>query len=149
MPVDPSYAGRTYPPSPPYEVGVEKIREFATAIGDRNPAFHDRDAARALGHPDVIAPPTFPFVVTFRASRAVIEDPDLGIDYSRVVHGEQRFAYARPVRAGDTLATTVTIESVRSAGGHDMVTTRSEVHAADGELVVTAYSTLVVRGAEG
>lgn len=149
MPVDASHAGRSYPPSAPYEVGVEKIREFATAIGDSNPAFHDRDAAKALGHPDVIAPPTFPFVLTYRASRQVIEDPELGIDYSRVVHGEQRFVHTRPVRAGDVLQTTVTIESVRSAGGHDMVTTRSEVGTLDGEPVVTAYSTLVVRGAEG
>lgn len=149
MPVDASHAGRTYPPSAPYEVGIEKIREFATAIGDDNPAFHDRDAAKALGHPDVIAPPTFPFVLTFRASRQVIGDPALGIDYSRVVHGEQRFVHTRPVHAGDVLQTAVTIESVRSAGGHDMVTTRSEVSTLDGEPVVTAYSTLVVRGAEG
>ena len=148
MPIDPSYAGRTYPASEPYEVGVEKIREFADAIGDANPAYRDREAAKALGHPDVIAPPTFPFVLTFRASRAVVEDPDLGIDYSRVVHGEQRFVAARPVRAGDVLAVTVTIESIRSAGGHDMLTSRSDVATVEGEHVVSAYSTLVVRGGE-
>jgi acyl dehydratase len=146
MPIDPSFAGRSYPATPPYEVGLEKIREFADAIGDPNPAYHDRDAARALGHPDVVAPPTFPFVLTFRASRAVIDDPELGIDYSRVVHGEQRFAYSRPVRAGDSLTVTVTIDAIRSAGGHDMVTSRSEVATTDGEHVVTALSTLVVRG---
>ena len=146
MPIDPSYAGRTYPATPPYEVGVEKIREFADAIGDANPAYHDREAARALGHPDMIAPPTFPVVLTFRASRAIIEDPELGIDYSRVVHGEQRFAYSRPVRAGDALTVTVTIETIRSAGGHDMLISRSEVATVDGEHVVTATSTLVVRG---
>jgi acyl dehydratase len=146
MAIDPSYAGRSYPATSPYEVGVEKIREFADAIGDPNPAYRDRDAAHALGHPDVIAPPTFPFVLTFKASRAVIEDPDLGIDYSRVVHGEQRFAYSRPVRAGDALTVTVTIDAIRSAGGHDMVTSRSDVETTDGEHVVTAYSTLVVRG---
>jgi acyl dehydratase len=148
VPIDPSYAGRTYPASEPYEVGVEKIREFATAVGDANPAYHDREAAKALGHPDVIAPPTFPFVLTFRASRAVIEDPDLGIDYSRVVHGEQRFVAARPVRAGDVLTVSVTVESIRSAGGHDMVTSRSDVATVEGEHVVSAYSTLVVRGGE-
>src|SRR3954453_21651320 len=146
MPIDPSFAGRSYPATPPYEVGVEKIREFADAIGDANPAYHDRDAARALGHPDVIAPPTFPFVLTFRASRVVTDDPELGIDYSRVVHGEQRFTYSRPVIAGDTLTVTVTIDAIRSAGGHDMVSSRSEVDTVDGEHVVTAYSTLVVRG---
>lgn len=146
MPIDPSYAGRTYPPSPTYEVALEKIREFADAIGDLNPAYRDRDAARSLGHPDVIAPPTFPVVLTFKASRALVEDPDLGIDYSRLVHGDQRFTYSRPVRAGDALTVTVTIDAIRSSGGHDMLTSRSEVQTTDGEHVVTALSTLVVRG---
>ena len=146
MPIDPSYAGRSYPPTDPYEVGIEKIREFADAIGDPNPAYRDREAAKALGHPDVIAPPTFAFVLTFTASRVIINDPDLGIDYSRVVHGEQRFAHARPVRAGDLLSVTVTLDSVRSAGGHSMVTSRSDVATVEGEHVCTAWSTLVVRG---
>ena len=148
MPIDPSYAGRSYPATPPYEVGVEKIREFADAIGDANPAFHDREAARALGYSDVIAPPTFPVVLTFRASRIIIDDPALGIDYSRVVHGEQRFSYTRPVEAGDSLTVTVTIDSIKSAGGHDMLTSRSDISTVDGEHVVTALSTLVVRGPE-
>lgn len=146
MPIDASFAGRSYPPTDPYEVGVEKIREFADALGDPNPAYRDRDAARALGHPDVIAPPTFPFVLTFKASRRLIDDPELGIDYTRVVHGEQRFAYDRPIHAGDALTVTVTLESVRSAGGHDMLTSRSDVETVDGEHVATAWSTLVVRG---
>lgn len=146
MPIDPSFAGRTYPPTDPYEVGVEKIREFADALGDINPAYRDRAAARELGHPDVVAPPTFPFVLTFKASRRLIDDPELGIDYTRVVHGEQRFAYDRPIHAGDTLTVTVTLESVRSAGGHDMLTSRSDVETVDGEHVATAWSTLVVRG---
>ena len=122
----------------------------ATAKGDaeatRERAKGDADAARAAGHPDVIAPPTFPFVLTFKASRRLIDDPELGIDYTRVVHGEQRFAYDRPIHAGDTLTVTVTLESVRSAGGHDMLTSRSDVATVDGEHVATAWSTLVVRG---
>ena len=146
MPIDPTFAGRTYPATPPYDVGVEKIREFADAIGDPNPAYRDREAARALGHPDIIAPPTFPFVLTFKASRAIINDPDLGIDYSRVVHGEERFVSSRPVHAGDSLTVTVTLDTIRSAGGHDMITSRGEVQTIDGEHVVTAFSTLVVRG---
>ena len=149
MPIDPSHAGRTYPPTDPYQVGVEKIREFADAVGDPNPAYRDRAAAVALGHADVIAPPTFPFVLTFKASRRLIDDPELGIDYSRVVHGEQRFAHTRPVRAGDALTVTVTLETVRSAGGHDMLTSRSDVATVDGEPVATAWSTLVVRGEGG
>jgi len=146
MAIDPSLVGRTYPSSDAYEVGIEKIREFADAIGDHNPVYRERQAARALGHPDVIAPPTFPIVMTFQASRRLIEDPELGIDYTRVVHGEQRFAHTRPVLAGDALTVTVTLESVRSVGGHDMLTSRSDVATVTGEHVVTAWSTLVVRG---
>lgn len=148
MPLDAAHSGRTYPSTEPYEVGIEHVREFAAAVGDDNPVYRDRSAARELGHPDVIAPPTFAFVLSFKATRQVIEDPELAIDYSRVVHGDQRFVYARPVRAGDHLTTKVSIESLRSAGGHTMLTTRSDIATVHGDHVVTAYSTLVVRGAE-
>jgi acyl dehydratase len=146
VPVDPSFAGRVYPPTDPYEVGREKIREFADAIGDPNPAYRDPAAARALGHGDVIAPPTFAIVLTLRAGHQVIMDRDLGIDYSRVVHGEQRFEHRRPITAGDRLQVVVTVESIRSAAGNDMVTTRADVATVDGEAVTTARSTIVVRG---
>ena len=148
MPVDPSFAGRTYPPTEPYEVGREKIREFADAINDPNPAYRSKAAAQELGYDDVIAPPTFAIVVTMRAGHQVIMDPDLGIDYSRVVHGEQRFEHTRPIRAGDLLQAVVTVDSVRAAAGNDIVTTRAEVTTVEGEQVVTAYSTIVARGAD-
>jgi len=146
MPLDPSYVGRVYPPTPPYEVGREKIREFADAVGDLNPVYRDPAAAQALGHPDVIAPPTFPIVLTLTAGHQVLIDPDFGIDYSKVVHGEQRFVHARPVRAGDVLQVVVTIDGVRVAAGNDMVTTRAELSTVEGELVSTAYATIVARG---
>ena len=149
MALDQSFVGRKYPPTPPYEVGREKIREFADAIGDQNPAYRDPEAARALGYPDVIAPPTFPIVLSMRAGAQVVFDPELGLDYSRVVHGEQRFVYARPVRAGDRLTVTVSVESIRSAAGNDLLTTRGDVSTVDGEPVLTAYSTLVARGTAG
>ena len=149
MPLDQSFVGRTYPPTPPYEVGREKIREFADAIGDANPAYRDPEAARALGHPDVIAPPTFGIVLSMTAGRQVIADPELGLDYSRVVHGEQRFVSTRPVRAGDRLTAVVTVENIRSAAGNDMITTRADVSTVEGEPVFTAYSTLVARGTAG
>ncbi len=147
MALDPSFAGRAYPPTEPYEVGREKIEEFADAINDPNPVYRNRAAAQALGHPDVIAPPTFAIVVTMRAGHQVIMDPELGIDYSRVVHGEQRFVHVRPIRAGDILQVVVTVESVRVAAGNDIVTTRSDVTTVAGEPIVTAYSTIVARGA--
>ena len=149
MPLDQSFVGRTYPPTPPYEVGREKIREFADAIGDANAAYRDPEAARALGYPDVIAPPTFGIVLSMTAGRQVIADPDLGLDYSRVVHGEQRFVSSRPVRVGDRLTAVVTVENIRSAAGNDMITTRADVSTVEGEQVFTAYSTLVARGTAG
>jgi acyl dehydratase len=146
MSLDPSFVGRTYPPTPSYEVGREKIREFAAAVGAVHPAHTDPDAARALGHPDIVAPPTFPIVVTMSAGAQIIEDPALGIDYSRVVHGDQRFSYTRPVYAGDRLTCVCSVEDVTSRGGHDFVTTRTDVATEDGEAVVTVWSKLVVRG---
>ena len=149
MALDQSFVGRTYPPTEPYEVGREKIREFAEAVGDANPAYTDTEAAKALGHPDVIAPPTFVFSVTFRAAAQVIEDPRLGLDYSRVVHGDQKFAYSRPVRAGDRLSVTSSIEAVKSMAGNDILDIRGEVHDEAGEHVVTTWIKLVARAAEG
>jgi acyl dehydratase len=146
MPVDQSYVGRVYPPTRPYEVGREKIREFADAINDPNPAFRDRATAEKLGYRDVIAPPTFAIILTLNAGHQVITDPDLGIDYSRVVHGEQRFVHHRPITAGDVLQVVVTVEDIRTAAGNDLVTTRADVSTVDGEPVVTAHSTIVARG---
>ncbi|MFH8345920.1 MaoC family dehydratase N-terminal domain-containing protein [Streptomyces sp. NPDC018045] len=147
MALDQSFVGRSYPATAPYEVGREKIREFAEAIGDPAPAYTDAEAARALGHPDVIAPPTFVFSITFRAAGQVVEDPQLGLDYSRVVHGDQKFVYTRPVRAGDRLTVTSTIEAIKSMAGNDILDIRGEVHDEAGDHVVTAFTKLVARAA--
>ena len=146
MPLDPSFVGRTYPPTAPYLVGREKIREFAAAIGALDAAHHDPEAARALGYADVVAPPTFPVVVTMATSRQIVEDPELGVDYSRVVHGDQKFAYTRPVVAGDALVCVNSVDEITSRGGHDFLTTRTEVSTDSGEPVATVWSKLVVRG---
>src|SRR6195952_3826477 len=99
MALDRELVGRSYPPSAVYEVGRAKIAEFAAALGDDDPAYRDPAAAAALGHPDVIAPPTFAIVVSLEAANVVLTAPDVGLDYSRVVHGEQRFTHHRPIRA--------------------------------------------------
>jgi acyl dehydratase len=148
MPVNPGFVGRVYPPAEPYLVGREKVREFARAVGETSPLCHDPAAARAHGHADVVAPPTFAFVLAMDASRVVVSDPDLGLDYSRVVHGEERFSYRRPIIAGDELVVTTTIEAIRSAAGNDLVTTRADIATTSGEPVVTAYTLLVSRGPE-
>ncbi|UED84662.1 MaoC family dehydratase N-terminal domain-containing protein [Streptomyces profundus] len=148
MPLDQSFVGRSYPPTEPYEVSREKIREFAEAIGDDSPAYTRPEAARELGHPDVIAPPTFVFLVSYRAAFDVVQDPKLGLDYSRVVHTEQRFTYERPLRAGDRLSVTSTIEAIKSLKGNEMVTVRGELHDESGAHVATAYTKLVARSAD-
>ena len=146
MPLDQSFVGRSWPATPPYQVGREKIREFARAIGATDAEYHDPEAAHAAGYADVVAPPTFPVVITMAANRQIVEDPALGIDYTRVVHGDQRFAYARPVVAGDELVCVNSVDEITSRGGHDFLTTRTEVSTVAGEPVVTVWSKLVQRG---
>jgi acyl dehydratase len=147
MPINPEFVGREYPPSEPYEVSREKIREFAEAIGDSHPAYTSEAAARELGHPDVIAPPTFAIVLSFRMGGDLVFDPELGVDYSRVVHGEQRFVHHRPIRAGDVLVGTPRIDDIRSRGGNETLTWSADLRTLDGEPVCVAVNSLVVRGA--
>lgn len=146
MPLDQSFIGRTYPPTRPYEVGREKIREFADAIGDDSAQYRDPEAAKAAGHPDVIAPPTFAIVLAMSSQDAIVGDPQLGLDYSRVVHGQQDFTHHRPVRAGDVLVAEVHVDDIKARAGNDFLTVRTEITTVDGERVCTATSMLVARG---
>ena len=146
MPVNASFEGRTYPPGAPYQVGREHIRDFAQVLGAHSPLHHDVDAARAAGHRDVIAPPTFAVVLAQRVEAQFITDPQAQIDFTRVVHGEESFTLQRPVVAGDRLVPTLTVESVRAAGGHAMVTTRVDLADEAGAEVASVRSMLVVRG---
>ncbi|SEG31659.1 Acyl dehydratase [Thermomonospora echinospora] len=145
MPLNRDFIGRSFPPTEPYEVSRVKIREFADAIGDPNPIYRDREAAKAAGHPDVVAPPTFPIVISLGGS--AMADPELGLNYAMVVHGEQRFEYVRPVRAGDVLVCETTITEIRSIGNNEKLELRTEIKTAEGEPVCTAYNTIVERGA--
>jgi acyl dehydratase len=147
MAINRDYVGRTFPAGEPYEVSRVKIAEFADAIGDRNPLYRDKAAAQAAGHPDVIAPPTFAIVISMAGSGAALGDPGLGLNYAMVVHGEQRFEYARPIVAGDVLTAQVTLTEIRDAGRNVMLTTSTEIKTVTGEPVCTAISTIVERGA--
>lgn len=148
MSINASYAGREYAPNAPYAVGREKIREFASAVGATNPAHHDVDVARGLGFPDVIAPTTFAVVIAQRAEAQLIQDPDAGIDFSRVVHADERFTFTRPIVAGDEIITVLHVDKVVERAGLAMVTTRCELlNGADpGEHIASVFSTLAVRG---
>jgi hypothetical protein len=134
MPLDPELAGRTFAPTAPYTVSREKIAEFSSAIG-ADPIDDDN-----------VAPLTFPIVVAFGAMTQLMTDPDVGIELHNVVHGDQRFEQTRPIRSGDVLTATITIDSLRAAAGMDMIGTRTEVATTEGEPVCTAYATLVHRG---
>lgn len=148
MSVNPELQGRVFPSAPPYLVGREKVREFARAVFATSPIHLDPDAAVAAGHADVVAPPTFPVVIQEHTLAQLLGEPDAGIDFSRVVHGDQRFTFSRPIVAGDELTATLTVTSVKTLGPHAMVTASSEMLDASGAHVVTAVSTLVVRGGE-
>jgi acyl dehydratase len=144
--LNPEYVGRTFEPSAPYEVTRVKIAEFATAIGETSPLCFDREAAEKAGYPDIIAPPTFAIVISSSGAANVIRDKGLGLDYSMVVHGEQRFEHARPLHAGDVVVTQTTIEVIKPIGKHTSLTTRTEIRTTGGEHICTALNTLVERG---
>jgi acyl dehydratase len=146
MPLDASLTGKTYPPSSPYEVGREKIREFADSIGASDAAYRDAAAAKDLGYPEVIAPPTFPVIFLWPLIDTLVADPALGLAFDRVVHGDQRFTYTRPVQAGDRLVSVGSIRDIQSRAGNDFLTIGAEISTDAGEPVVTLIARLVVRG---
>ncbi|XVQ11987.1 MaoC family dehydratase N-terminal domain-containing protein [Spirillospora sp. CA-255316] len=145
MPLNRDFIGRSYPPSEPYEVSRVKIREFAQAIGDANPIYRDPEAAKAAGHPDVIAPPTFPIVLSL--GNPGMADPDLGLNYAMVVHGEQRFEYTRPLRAGDVVTSESKITEIRSIGNNEKMVVETDIRTVEGELICKTFNTVVERGA--
>ncbi len=132
MPIDESMVGRSYPAPEPYQVGREKIREFADAIGDANPAYRGDDA---------IAPPTFAFPLGSRALASLLGDDELGLRLDRIVHGAQRFSYDRPIKAGDLIDAVSTITTVRRAGPVDVIIYETVLTAGD-ERVAVCTSTI-------
>lgn len=146
MPMNTDLIGREYPASAPYEVSREKIREFAIAIGDQNPVYMDEAAAKAAGHPDIIAPPTFLTVLSFKYSPQVIGDPELGVNYAMVVHGEQEFELLRPVRAGDVLVGKPHIANIAARGRNEYLYVEASIETVEGEKVAVASATIVSRG---
>ena len=122
MPVDPSLVGRAFPAPAPLSVTPERVN----------------------GHPgadDGAVPPTFPIVLAFDAMQAFLDAE--AIDLHRIVHGEQRFAYVRPLAVGDELSATLTVTGLRQIGGADIIATTSEITDATGAVVCTGKATLV------
>ncbi|MEX3610347.1 MaoC family dehydratase N-terminal domain-containing protein [Rothia sp. LK2588] len=146
--INPEIVGRVYPADETFQVGREHIRSFAAAVKATSPLHFDPQAAQEAGYSDVVAPPTFAIVLAQRADAALIEDPTAGIDFSRVVHADQRFTHHRPIVAGDELKTEVHVDNVRVMGAGAMLTTREEITTVSGEAVTTCVSSLLVRGEE-
>jgi acyl dehydratase len=144
VPVNPEIVGREFPPTSPYLVGREKVREFARAVFADDPQHSDPAAAQALGYADVVAPPTFAMVVQDLTLQQLLAEPDSGIELSRVLHAEQRFRYTRPIVAGDELTAKLAVTGIRTLGGNAMVTSDAEIRDAEGGHVVTATSVLLV-----
>jgi acyl dehydratase len=137
--------GKTYPPTL-YAVGREKIKEYARAVGETNPLHLDHEAARAAGYADVVAPPMFAVVYCSAAMGPAYFDPELGIDFPRLVHGGQEFKWGPPVVAGDEITTTVSVKSVEERAGNGFFVFESVSTNQDGHTVSVGTWTNIVRG---
>lgn len=144
--VDTKYIGKKYPPVT-YEVGKEKIREYATAVGDTNPLYLDDEKAKAGPYSGIIAPPMFAVVYAGKIAGSMLLDSDLALNMLMLLHGEQEFEFGVPVRPGDTITTEGFIKDIYSKKGKDFVVFGSESKNQKGEMTVQATWTFVIRGA--
>ena len=137
--------GKSWPASE-YEVGREKIGEYARVIGMDDPIYHDRDAAREAGFRDVVAPPMFCVVYSSGAMGPVLFDPEVGINFAAMVHGGQEFKWGVPVCSGDLITTTATCSDIFEKLDKGFYVFESVSTNQDGEEVVRAVWTNIVRG---
>jgi acyl dehydratase len=137
--------GKTYPAAS-YEVGREKIREYAHAIGATNPVHHDREAAQAAGYRDVVAPPMFCVVYSVPAVAPGVLDPEVGINLAAMVHGSQEFVWGEPVCSGDEITTTAKVTDISERGGMGFYVFETVSTKQDGAEVVRGTWTDIVRG---
>ena len=145
MPVNKDAVGKQWPPVS-YEVGLEKIREYARAVGEVNPVHHEREAALAEGFRDVVAPPMFCVVYSAPAMAPAVLDPDLAINLVAMVHGGQEFKWGEPVCSGDVITTTPTVAEIYEQDGKGFYVFESESTNQNGELTVRGTWTNIVRG---
>ncbi len=148
MPLNQSLKGKEYQEIP-FRVERDRVTQFARAVGEDDPVFNGAEAAKAAGFGEQVAFPTFPTVMQILASAQVVVDPELGLDYTRVVHGEQEYEWKRPIVVGDELRATPRIADMYSRGPNEFLVIEAEITAADGEVVCVARSTLLSRGTAG
>ena len=129
-----------------FEVERDRVLQFADAIGEDSPVFRDSDAAAASGYEEQLAPPTFVTVVQILTSGQAVLDPELGLNYAMVVHGEQEYEYRRPVKVGDVLTAVPRIADIYAKGPNEFLLLEAEIKDQAGEVVCIARSTLLSRG---
>ena len=145
MPLDDRAKGKTYP-AYDYEVGKEKIREYAYAVGEENTVYFDRQAAHDAGFRDIPAPPMFAVVYSGPAVAPGIFDPDVGINFATMVHGGQEFEWGKPVVAGDEITTTASVKDISERDGKGFYVFETVSTNQDGDTVATGTWTNIVRG---
>jgi acyl dehydratase len=148
MALNQALVGKTYEQID-YTVERDAVNRFADAIGEQDPIYRDPEAAKAAGYAEQVAPPTFITVIQIMTSGQVVLDQELGLDYSRVVHGEQAYRYERPLVVGDVIKATPRLATIETRRSNEFLTITSEVHDANGDLVITTRSTLISRGTGG
>jgi acyl dehydratase len=146
MAIKPELNGKTYAPFE-YEVGREKIREYAYAVGETDAVHHDPEAARAAGFRNVVAPPMFCVVYSAGAMGPAVLDQEMGINLALMVHGSQQFEWFEPVVAGDTITTVVKVKDVFEKNGMNFYVWESESTNQQGDRVVTGTWTNIERKA--
>jgi acyl dehydratase len=145
MPVETRAVGKEYD-AVAYAVGREKIREYAHAVGEGSPLCHDPEAARAAGFADVVAPPMFAVVYSAPAVGPAVLDPEVGINFTRMVHGGQEFVWGAPVVAGDEITTAARVSEIYEKDGKGFYVFESTSTNQDGAEVVRGTWTNIVRG---
>ncbi|MGA9857553.1 MAG: MaoC family dehydratase N-terminal domain-containing protein [Solirubrobacteraceae bacterium] len=137
--------GKTYPPTL-YAVGREKIKEYASAVGEHNPLHLDHEAARSAGFADVVAPPMFAVVFASRAMMPAMFDPEVGLDFARMVHGSQEFTWGPLVVAGDEITTVARVADIAERRGMRFYVFETESRNQRQDIVCTGVWTNIVRG---
>ena len=127
--LNPDSVGRTFEGAELVTVSQSQINSFCDVLSESN---------------TTVAPPTFSIRITLEQSQEILSSPEIGLDWSRVVHGDQRFEIKRPIIAGDSFTCSSTIESYKVSSGNEIVSVRSDLHS-NSDLVVSTWSTLVVR----
>ncbi len=143
--IDQKFVGKEYPVTV-YEIGREKMKEYASAVGDANPLYHDREAGAKSAYGDNVAPPNFAAVYNLMGCAQMFFDPELKLNFAMLVHGEQDFEFLQPVKPGDVITTTGRIVDIAAKGNNDVITFEARSKNQDGDLVTVGRATFVIRG---